>query len=222
MKYEIDLHSFSKKLCSIMKKKKLIDKKGNPCPIALYNLLYPEDIITEDKLKTDRQEATDKTRNIRNWINGKNYPKNISTILNLCNALEIDLDYLFTDIECQTHDTQFIRNETGLSESNIEQLTKWNSYSKKTEQGYAWAKNSLKALNELLECDYLFYDAVLNQIANYCFYRMEFENNKNLNRHQKTECLQKYQLALFNATNGLRDCIEKDIYKRNSKTPGTS
>ena len=205
-----------------MKRKKLTDKKGNPCPIALYNLLYPDDIITEDKLKRDRQEATDKTRNIRNWINGKNYPKNISTILSLCNALEIDLDYLFTDMECQTHDAQFICNKTGLSESNIERLANWKSNSNKQGQGYDWARNSIKALNSLLDCDCWFYDAVLNQIANYCYYRMEFENNENLTRHQKTECLQKYQIALFNATNGLRDCIEKDIYKHNNnKAPGT-
>lgn len=123
MGYVIDLHLFSKKLCSIMKKKKLTDKKGNPCPISLYNMLYPNDIITEAELKEDRQKATDKTRNIRNWINGKNYPKNISDILRLCNALEVDLDYLFTDMKCKTHDIQYISDKTGLSEDAINSLS---------------------------------------------------------------------------------------------------
>lgn len=221
MKYEIDLHLFSKKLCSIMKRKKLTDKKGNPCPIALYNLLYPDDIITEDKLKKDRQEATDKTRNIRNWINGKNYPKNISTILSLCNALEIDLDYLFTDMECQTHNTQFIRNETGLSESNIERLANWKSNSKNPEQGYDWSRNSIIALNSLLDCDNWFYNNVLNEIANYCYYRAEYEHNEELDNHQRTEYLRNFNLAIFTATNGLRDCIERHIYPSSNKAPGT-
>lgn len=221
MGYEIDLHLFSKKLCSIMKKKKLTNKKGNPCPIALYNLLYPDDIITEVKLKENRQEATDKTRNIRNWINGKNYPKNISTILSLCNALEIDLNYLFTDMECKTHDVQFIYTKTGLSESNIERLANWKSNSNNQEQGYDWARNSIKALNGLLDCDNWFYHNVLNEIANYCYYRKEYENNENLDRHQRTEYLKNFHLAIYTANNGLRDCIERHIYPNSNKSPDT-
>lgn len=175
-------------------------------------------VFDVDKSKAGSESSKEKT--VYNWESEKT-ELDYNSIYKICKVLKCSSDYLLGLEKCTNRDNEFIHKKTGLSESNIEQLTKWNSYSKKTEQGYAWAKNSLKALNELLECDYLFYDAVLNQIANYCFYRMEFENNEDLNRHQKTECLQKYQLALFNAANGLRDCIEKDIYKRNSKAPGT-
>ena len=37
MKYEIDTHLFSQKLSSILIEKGMIDKKGNPYKIALYN-----------------------------------------------------------------------------------------------------------------------------------------------------------------------------------------
>lgn len=126
MKYVVELHIFSNKLKKIMCDKELVDKKGNPDPIKLYNLLYPDDKITQDMIKLDRQKATDKTRNIRNWIQGKNYPKSIRDILLLCNALECDLDYFFTDMECETHDKQFIHDKTGLSEDAINFLIEEN------------------------------------------------------------------------------------------------
>lgn len=159
---------------------------------------------------------------IRNWEQGRNVPE-LDTIYKLCDFFECDMDHLFNNISCHNHDTQFIQDKTGLSESNIERLANWKDNSNKQGEGYDWARNSIKALNSLLDCDNWFYHNVLNEIANYCYYRMEYENNEDLNRHQKTECLQKYQLALFNATNGLRDCMEKDIYKNNNKkAPGTN
>lgn len=123
--------------------KGLIDKKGKPDPIALYNLLHPTDAITPELLKSDRQAATDKPRNIRNWINGKNYPKNIADVLSLCNALGCELDYLFTDMQCKTHDKQFIQDSIGLSEANIEYL----KYKKKLYCNY------IDSLNILLSSD---------------------------------------------------------------------
>lgn len=110
-----------------MRDKELVDKKENPDPIKLYNLLYPDDKITQDMIKLDRQKVTDKTRNIRNWIQGNNYPKSIRDILLLCNALECDLDYFFTDMECETHDMQFIHDKTGLSEDAINFLIEENA-----------------------------------------------------------------------------------------------
>lgn len=175
-----------------------------------YDLLRPGENISNES----------KSRTIKNWESGDTIP-DIDTIKKICTVLKCSSDYLLGLETCTNRDNEFIHKKTGLSESNIEQLIKWNSYSNNPEFGYAWAKNSIKALNSLLDCEHWFYDAVLNQIANYCYYRMEFENNKDLTREQKTDCLQKYQLALFNATNGLRDCIEKDIY-RNNKAPGTN
>ena len=115
MKYEIDVHLFSKKLSSLLIKKEMIDKKGEPDKIALYNLLYPKNAINDEDCKIDRQAVTDKTRNISNWLKGNNYPKRISDVLDLCNALDCDLDYFFTNMPAPTHDIEFISKETNLS-----------------------------------------------------------------------------------------------------------
>lgn len=122
MKYEIDTHLFSRKLSSILIEKGMIDKKGNPDKIALYNLLYPNNKITEKDCEIDRQAVTDKTRNISNWLKGNNYPKRISDVLELCNALDCDLDYFFTDMPAPTHDIEFISQKTGLNKKSIDTL----------------------------------------------------------------------------------------------------
>lgn len=115
LKYVIDEHLFSQKLSSLLLKKGLIDKKGKPDKIALYNLLYPTNPITNEDCKLDRQAVTDKTRSISNWLAGHCYPKRISDVLELCNALNCDLDYFFTDMPAPTHDIEFIANNTNLS-----------------------------------------------------------------------------------------------------------
>lgn len=115
MKYEIDTHLFSKKLSSLLIKKGMINKKGEPDKISLYNLLYPANAITDEDCRIDRQAVTDKTRNISNWLKGNNYPKRISDVLALCNALDCDLDYFFTNMPAPTHDIEFISKETNLS-----------------------------------------------------------------------------------------------------------
>lgn len=104
--------------------KKMIDKRGNPDKIALYNLLNPNAQITENDCEIDRQGVTDKTRAISNWLNGKNYPKSIFDVISLCNALDCDLDYFFTDMLAPTHDINFITQETNLSYNAILNLQK--------------------------------------------------------------------------------------------------
>lgn len=141
MKYEIDIHFFKEKLTSLMIKKGMIDSKGKPDKIQLYNLLYPSDKITAEFCKLDRQGVTDKTRNISNWLSGKNYPKDIKRILEICNALECDLDYFFTDMEAPTHDLAFIKKEIGLSVDSVLYLRSATNYERLTldvllSQGY--------------------------------------------------------------------------------------
>lgn len=116
MKYEIDLHLFSQKLSSLLIKKGMINKKGKPDKVALYNLLYPTDVITDEFRRLNGTQAvTDKTRTVGNWLDGKSYPKTIYNVLNLCNALDCDLDYFFSDMAAPTHDIEFIAKETNLS-----------------------------------------------------------------------------------------------------------
>lgn len=127
MKYEINEHLFAQKLSLIMKKKGML-YKGKPDKVALYNLLYPDDLITENIRKTDSQHVVDKTRAISNWLNAKNYPKKISDVLSLCNALDCDLDYFFTKMPAPTHDLQFISNNTSLSSDAITYLINATEY----------------------------------------------------------------------------------------------
>lgn len=122
LKYEIDTHLFSNKLSSLLIKKGMINKRDEPDKIALYNLLYPTDAITDEDCKINRQAVTDKTRNISNWLKGNNYPKRISDVLALCNALDCDLDYFFTNMPAPTHDLEFISHETGLSSQAANRL----------------------------------------------------------------------------------------------------
>lgn len=124
MKYLNEPQLFAKKLTTIMIDKKMIDKRGKPDKIALYNLLNPNAQITENDCEIDRQGVTDKTRAISNWLNGKNYPKSIFDVISLCNALDCDLDYFFTDMLAPTHDINFITQETNLSYNAILNLQK--------------------------------------------------------------------------------------------------
>ena len=122
MKYENDLHLFSQKLSLLLKQKGMVNKKGEPDKIALYNALNPNQTITDEDCQKDRQGMTDKTRTVGNWIKGNNYPKNVSDVVSLCNALNCDLDYLFTDMDAPTHDLEFIYQYTGLSHITIEKI----------------------------------------------------------------------------------------------------
>lgn len=127
MKYEINTHLFAQKLSALLINKGMINKKGEPEKIALYNLLYPTDAITDEDCKISRQAVTDKTRNISNWLKGNNYPKRISDVLTLCNALDCDLDYFFTDMPAPTHDLEFISHETGLSAQAANRLISYDT-----------------------------------------------------------------------------------------------
>ena len=62
---------------------------------------------------------------IRNWEQGRNVPE-LDTIYKLCEFFECDMDYLFNNISCHNHDTQFIQDKTGLSEDSINTLISLN------------------------------------------------------------------------------------------------
>lgn len=60
---------------------------------------------------------------IKHYENGNyNGSPKLDIVDNLCRILECNVDYLLGNIDCTTHDIQFIRNETGLSEKAIEEL----------------------------------------------------------------------------------------------------
>ena len=169
MKYEIEIHIFSEKLNRIMLEKGLVNKKGKADPIKLYNLLYPNDEITDDMFKLDGQKYRDKTHNILNWIQGKNYPKSIKDILSLCNALECDLDYFFTDMECPTHDIQFIHDYIGISKEAINELHRLTTFP---------AGGSRLAIIDYLLCNTDFSTVLTEKIIDYYKKYNRFESGK--------------------------------------------
>ena len=196
MKYVSDLHLFSNKLETILTKKKLIKKNGHPDTTAVYNLMYENDQITEDDLKQDRQAVTDKTRAVSNWIKGKHYPKTIYDLLLLCNALECDLDYFFTDMEAPTHDLQFISDTTGLSSDSIEYMRNVSEY-------------ELKLLDALLRNGY--FNEIAAAIHSYMetrFKNLELQDNFTGNKNLESE---KMDIAEYRATKRFSETLVKKI-----------
>lgn len=74
-----------------------------------FNEFVGEDICTVESLK--------------NWESGRSTPKRIETVIDLCEFLNCDIDYLFGRIDCKTHDSSFIHDYTGLSDEAIENLS---------------------------------------------------------------------------------------------------
>lgn len=60
---------------------------------------------------------------VKNWEQGRNVPE-IDTLEKLCNFFHCNIDFLLGNIECKTHDMQFIHDNTGLSEKAIQILQK--------------------------------------------------------------------------------------------------
>lgn len=71
--------------------------------------------------KTFSEKFNTSIETVRNWEQGRNIPE-IETLEKLCNFFHCDIDYLFGNIECETHNKQFIHDYTGLSEVTIDKL----------------------------------------------------------------------------------------------------
>lgn len=95
--------------------------------------------------KTFADEFNISIETVKNWEQGRNIPE-IKTLEKLCDFFQCDLDYLFNNIECKTHDVQFIQDCTGLSENSIENICTINKSNKSNEY--------MTALNMLLQQDY--------------------------------------------------------------------
>ena len=140
----------------------------------------------------------------------------IEKLTALCEEFQCSISYLMGEYDYRNYDNKFICEQTGLSEESVEKLKHWNTLAAKPYKRYAWARNAIRAINDLFYCDIYFSHDVLNQIANYCHFRNVYEN-KNTKNKERTKALEKYQLSLFNATNGLSDCI-KDIFKKQKES----
>lgn len=205
MKYVSDLRLTSQKLGELIKKKGMIDKKGNPDKTAFYNMLHPDSPITEEfRHKYGSKKAYDATRSIDNFLKGNNYPNSIEDILDMCNALDCDLDYLFTgDLEVPTHDLKFVTEETGLSVDAVSYLKEAAPYEQ-------------LMLSIMLETGY--FKEICLSIYSYMtmnYKEMSIEDS----RHQKIQMddMQKMAFARYQVTEYFLDIINKISNDKNIK-----
>lgn len=98
---------------------------------------------------------------VKNWEQGRNIPE-FKTLEKLCNFFQCDLDYLFDNLDCKDHDTQFIHDETGLSEKSIEQLRFLSLF-----DSALAAEQDLDTINILLEQLSSQYNNVIHTITEY-------------------------------------------------------
>lgn len=86
-----------------------------------YNQRFPSS--RKNRKEENASNSTGILGTIKHYENG-NYagsPK-LDIVDNLCKILKCDVDYLLGNIECETHDIQFIHDKTGLSEDAIKRI----------------------------------------------------------------------------------------------------
>ena len=65
-------------------------------------------------------------KTIQNWEQNACTP-NSKDLIALCKFFNCDMDYLFHNIDCKTHDLQYICDMTGLSENNVKKNVRYKS-----------------------------------------------------------------------------------------------
>lgn len=151
---------------------------------------------------------------VKNWEQGRNVPE-IDTLEKLCNFFHCDIDYLFGNMECETHDKQFIHDKTGLSAEAIEQLIKWNEKTKLPDNKFY--RNSILFISNLLECCGIQAAALAQNVSNYLFYR-KISETENLTSQITKGIYDKYEVGRTRASYKFLDCLEY-IYKHSKNIP---
>jgi len=124
-------HNFSQKLYKRMENLGFYNtKKGTSkeAIITLHNLLDPDKPLSYTDIPP---------RKYYDWLEGKKAPDKLSTFMKLCEVLNVDIDYFFTDTEAPTRDIGFIADTLNLSPKAIENLLAYDS-------------NYLRLLNNLI------------------------------------------------------------------------
>lgn len=99
--------------------------------VNLHNLLYPTQQLQHDPQDSDKKIQRNNTiKAYRKWVKGQSIPE-FTTLLKLCNALKVDIDYFFTNTKAPTRDNDFISNTLKLSPIAIEKLMCYDSGLKK-------------------------------------------------------------------------------------------
>jgi len=84
---------------------------------------------------------------IRNWEQGRSIPS-WDTLLKLAEFYGCEIDFLFDEIETETHDLEFICKETGLSADAVKILQKLQQQNDRLRK--AFSDISLSCLNDLI------------------------------------------------------------------------
>lgn len=79
-----------------------------------------------EKFVTGENKDKVTLKTVKNWEQGKAAPS-LTTLIDLSEFYNCDLDYLVGRIDCRTHDLQFIQDYTGLSEDAVKALHKYNN-----------------------------------------------------------------------------------------------
>lgn len=86
-----------------------------------YNKRFPSS--RKNRKEENNRNSSGILGTIKHYENGNyNGSPKLDIVDNLCKILECDVDYLLGNIDCKTHDDQFIHNKTGLSEIAILEL----------------------------------------------------------------------------------------------------
>lgn len=95
--------------------------------VNLHNLLYPTQQLQHNPQDSDKKIQRNNTiKAYRKWVKGQSIPE-FTTLLKLCNALKVDIDYFFTNTKAPTRDIGFISDTLKLSPKAIENLLKYDS-----------------------------------------------------------------------------------------------
>ncbi len=117
-----------------------------------YDLIYPNGNVANES----------KSRTVKNWESEYCEP-DLKTIEKICIVLKCSSDYLLGLDNCTTKDTQFIHDETGLSETAINKLQEIKMYNDAILNNPA-----LPFISILLEqLDSIHYNDILHEIAAY-------------------------------------------------------
>lgn len=110
--------------------------------------------ITQKEFAEKYSDIASSIVTVQNWEQGRNIPRSEKDLENLCNVFQCDLDSLFGNIDCSTHDIQFIHDKTGLSEDAIKMLMLLNEQADKPDTIRNENESNLKMLNLILETAY--------------------------------------------------------------------
>lgn len=124
---------------------------------------------------------------------------------NLCKILDCDVDFLLGNIECETHDIQFMHDKTGLSKKAIEQLIEWNEKTKLPHRDFY--RNSILFISDLLECCGIQAAALAQNVFDCLFYR-KISETENLTSKITKGIYDKYEVKRVRTSYKLMDCLE--------------